>query len=121
MAAEPDPAVRDIEILKLGRHFRIGSGAKVIVGRNKKENEAIQAMAHSGDGLLRCVGIPGPTALVTGGPFSTEEMETAASIVAAYSDAKEGQNAEIRLEGRGEDQVLYVAAPDKAQYRTFMI
>ena len=121
LAAEPAPAVRDIEILKLGRHFRISPGAKVIVGRNKKENEAIQAMARSGDRLLRCIGIPGPSALVTGGAFSMEEIERAASIAAAYSDAKEGQNAEIRLESEGEDRVLNVAAPDKAQYRTFMI
>jgi len=121
LKVHPDPAVRDLEILKVGRHFRIGPATKVIVGRNQKENLAIQSMAHSEDRLLTCIGIPGPSALMTGEALSKDEIETAARIVAAYSDAREGQNAEIQVEGDGEGLVLAVPATDKAVYRSLMI
>jgi len=121
MNADPNPDVRDIEVLKLGRHFRTGPKTKIIVGRNQKENQILQSMVLSRDGLMQCVRIPGPTALLAGGPFSAEELKTAASIVAAYSDAKEGQDMEIRLERSGEDRVVSVHTPDKARYRGLMV
>ena len=35
--------VEDIDILKFGRHFRLSDGAKLIVGRNKEDNENLKA------------------------------------------------------------------------------
>ncbi len=121
LKVHPDPIVRDLEILKVGRHFRIGTATKVVVGRNQKENLAIQSMARSEDRLLTCVRIPGPSALMTGEVFSKDEIETALRIVAAYSDAQEGQDMEIQVEGDGERLVLAVPATDKARYRPLMI
>lgn len=35
-------SLEEIELLKLGRHFRLGRDVKLVVGRNKNENEKIQ-------------------------------------------------------------------------------
>lgn len=35
-------AVEDIELLKIGRHFRLQDGAKLILGRNETENNILQ-------------------------------------------------------------------------------
>jgi tRNA U34 2-thiouridine synthase MnmA/TrmU len=114
------PRVRDIEALKVGRHFRIGPSSKVIVGRNKRENQDLQALADGGDTLIRPVGVPGPTALVPGGA-GRPEMETAAAITAAYSDVKEAGRTELRLEGAGGEVTLTVTPRPKEAFRDRMI
>ena len=36
-----EDSIKDIQLLKYGRHFRLDSGAKVVVGRNEEENKAL--------------------------------------------------------------------------------
>ncbi|HDM10156.1 MAG TPA: DUF814 domain-containing protein, partial [Desulfobacteraceae bacterium] len=50
-----------IEMLKFGRHFRLGPRTKVLVGRNEKENQVIKKLMAQGDVLFQCQSIPGPT------------------------------------------------------------
>ena len=38
--------VADIDLLKFGRHFRLPQETKLIVGRNKEDNDALQALEH---------------------------------------------------------------------------
>jgi len=76
----------DVEILKIGRHFRTESGAKIVVGRNEEENKRIRELAGSGDVLIEIVGYPGPTVLLRNG---REDIEQAASLALRYSDCKE--------------------------------
>jgi len=44
-----EDSLRHIALLKLGRHFRLPSGAKLIVGRNKEENNLILSLARVDD------------------------------------------------------------------------
>ena len=120
LGTDPRPRVRDIEALKVGRHFRIGPSTKVIVGRNKRENQDLQALAGRGDTLIRPVGVPGPTALVPGGA-ERPEMETAAAITAAYSDVEEGGRAEVRLGDVDGETILAVSPRPKETFRDRMI
>ena len=46
------PTINDIDLLKIGRHFRLDEQTKLVVGRNKDENEMIKAIAMPGDILL---------------------------------------------------------------------
>ena len=39
LSTKPDFELREIELLKVGRHFRLGPNTKLVVGRNKKENQ----------------------------------------------------------------------------------
>ncbi|MBW2286046.1 MAG: hypothetical protein JRF65_15790 [Deltaproteobacteria bacterium] len=67
-AVRGDPEIRELELLKLGRYFRIGPESRLVVGRNKRENESIEALYRDTDALLYCRGIPGPTAERCRGP-----------------------------------------------------
>jgi hypothetical protein len=117
---DPRPRVRDIEALKVGRHFRVGPTTKVILGRNQRENQDLQALADRGDTLIHPVGVPGPTALVPGGA-EPPEMETAAAITAAYSDGKEGGKTEVRI-GNVEGEVILAVSPrPKETFRDLMV
>jgi len=81
--------LQEIELLKLGRHFCLNHTSRVIIGRNKKENEQLLTLASQGDVFLRVMDFPGPVALLKG---STEEefILRAASLTARYSDAPGG-------------------------------
>ncbi len=96
LAHSPEPELREIELLKTGRHFRLHSRLKIIVGRNKKENEAIEGLAETQDLMARCLGFPGPLVLAVGSS-TAEDWEKAADMAAAYSDAPEDRMSSVQL------------------------
>ena len=112
-------ALREIKLLKLGRHFRIGPKTKAIVGRNIDENDSISALAKDEDLLLYTVSIPGPTVLVIGDTAHPSE-EMAASLTASYCDAYDGE-VEICLKEKGQYRRLIVTITDKKKFRKYMI
>jgi tRNA U34 2-thiouridine synthase MnmA/TrmU len=112
--------MRDIEFLKLGRHFRIGPRTKLVVGRNKVENEAIQSLAVKNDLLLKTVSVPGPTVLALG-DLLPESLDLAASITVTYSDAADGEGTEVSLVGKGMHGMRMTKRRDKAGLRRYII
>lgn len=79
----------DVALLKVGRHFRLPSGAKLVVGRNQDENERIENLARDNTVLLAPDQEKGPSALLLEGGASLETISLAASIVAGYCDGTE--------------------------------
>ena len=74
------------QLLAVGRHLRLASGRKVVVGRHERENEYLETCAVQGT-RIRTVDHPGPTTLVP--DLSTqEEVQLAARITAGYSDGR---------------------------------
>jgi tRNA-specific 2-thiouridylase len=74
------------QLLAVGRHLRLDSGRKVVVGRHERENDYLESCGVPGV-LLTTPEHPGPVTLVTGDP-TREEIEQAAQITAGYSDGK---------------------------------
>jgi tRNA-specific 2-thiouridylase len=111
---------RDIELLKLGRLFRLGPRTRLIVGRNRKENQAIQSLSTGDDVLLRTVSVPGPTVLVLG-EFNDEWLGLAAAITVSYSDADDDDMTEVRMTGKGMDRVFPSKGRGKDSFKGYMI
>lgn len=82
---QPHHTLRDIELLKHGRHFRVGENCKIIVGRNNADNEAIKRLSTSRDLIFHMKNFPGPTVLAIGDDDVCEQA--AASLCVRYSDA----------------------------------
>lgn len=80
------PTLNDTELLKVGRHFRISKDIKLVVGRNKDENDVIASLAMPTDLLLEAKNQKGPLALLRG-ECDDGMLTLAASIVHRYSDA----------------------------------
>jgi tRNA-specific 2-thiouridylase len=120
LSFRPYPETREIDLLKVGRHFRIGPHTKLVVGRNQRENERIRQLAGDEDLLLRTESIPGPTALALGDTSPAME-ELMASITAVYSDAKNGEPTEIRLSRKDAEKGLTVDPRSKSEFRGYMI
>lgn len=83
-----EDSLREISLLKYGRHFRLTSRAKVIVGRNEKENEIILALKHPSCTCLEAYNLPSPIVLLLT-TKKDDNIEKAASICLRYSDCKE--------------------------------
>jgi tRNA U34 2-thiouridine synthase MnmA/TrmU len=50
---QPEATVTDVELLKLGRQFRLSPNARLTLGRDQASNEKIKAIARPTDILLR--------------------------------------------------------------------
>jgi len=111
---------RDLELLKWGRHFRLPRGAKAVVGRTQGENEAISGLKAPGDYGLKVENFPGPLVLVTGA-VSEADLEEAAGLAAAYSDAAKGAAVQVGVEGGGFERCLSVEAPSKENFKDWLI
>ncbi len=74
----------DIGLLKIGRHFRLPSGAKLVLGRDQAECEQLERMVRGDDTLLEPVDISGPSALLKGNAEAQEDGDLAGRIVATY-------------------------------------
>lgn len=75
-----------LEILGVGRHFRLGSGAKAVVGRNEKENAELERLATVDDVVCRPVDVMGPVVVLRGQGLTDDDREGAARLCARYSD-----------------------------------
>jgi len=75
----------DVILLNYGRHFRVDN-TKIIVGRNERDNNALSRLRKKGDYLFTCIGVNGPTALLSG-KKSNGNIELTAELVARYSDS----------------------------------
>jgi len=85
----------DIRLLTLGRHFRIDSGKKVILGRNNSENRMLMDLAPRGYHLFIPQGFPGPVALLSGNP-DQDINQTIGRLIITYSKQVPGRSFLIR-------------------------
>src|SRR3972149_9255009 len=88
------PTINDIDLLKIGRHFRFDEQTKFVVGRNKDENEMIKAIALSGDILFHARDHMGPVSILRG-KNTDAHVKFASSITLRYSDAPKGEQASV--------------------------
>ncbi len=103
----------DILLLMVGRQFRLPSGGWLVVGRDEKQNEKIEALRRPDDWLLQPSVIPGPTAILRHST-DAEELETAAAIVTRYAkkSALVDGTAIIIAERRGISREMEASALD---------
>jgi tRNA U34 2-thiouridine synthase MnmA/TrmU len=79
-------SLRDMKILKYGRHFRFGKN-KIIVGRNEGENKTLLSLKNPSDYLFEVPDCGSPITLLQG-EKTGKAIELAASLTARYSDKK---------------------------------
>ena len=83
----PQAATCDVELLKIGRQFRLAETAKLILGRHRNDNEALQQQAQPDHIKIRCQNFSGPLGLLCG-DHDPAIIDTAAAIVASYGKGK---------------------------------
>ncbi|MCI5165697.1 MAG: thiamine biosynthesis protein [Candidatus Electrothrix sp. GM3_4] len=109
----------DIQLLLLGRQFRLPGGHWLILGRNEQENDLLVELCEQDDWLLSMPERPGPTALLRRGstlgtgPDEREEMlTTVAGLVVRYGRKVKGEflPGEVLFQEGGEQKMLLAEA-----------
>lgn len=80
-----EATVYNIELLKYGRHFRLRNDAKLIVGRDERDNNALEAVFEHGMKLFT-EEIPGPLGILISPNYDEELIRLAASIYIYYNN-----------------------------------
>jgi tRNA-specific 2-thiouridylase len=85
----------EMDLLSYGRHLRLNENIKIIVGRNKKDNDTLFRLYRKDcDILIKMHSIPGPAVLIPNG-CDPQIAELAASICAGYSKTPEYDPVEV--------------------------
>jgi len=84
---DPSPELKDISLLRFGRHFRCSNQCKIIVGRNERENDMLQSFAGSEDPVLWVEGHGSPITLLRG-RLKESDLKTAAALCARYCSGR---------------------------------
>ena len=112
----------DVSILKLGRHFRLSTRAKAVVGRDQHENHKLGSELRNGDHALEISGQPGPLTLVRG-RAGEEDLAVAAAITSRYgkSGGRSATTVLCRRVGDGAMESMHVGPVDRVNIRSKMI
>lgn len=104
-----DPDYKDINFLRVGRHFRFSDDCKIIVGRHKEDNNAIRALLDPDDYIFKVEGVGSPTVVILGNA-TDEAVSIAASLCARYSDAKKEPEVRVAVK-KGEEKHYLTVKP----------
>jgi tRNA-specific 2-thiouridylase len=104
-----EDSLRYVTFLKIGRHFRLPSGVKVITGRDRSENETLMSLSHPEELKLTAHEHKSTFALLLGSP-NEENLKLAAEICARYSDGKDCLILPVRVWRVSESQYQIIQA-----------
>ncbi len=80
--------LNDVQLLKLGRHFRLAHSYKLIVSRNHEENIKLLTLAQDEDTLFALRDFPGPISLGRG-DWEDDYITQSASLTLRYSRSRD--------------------------------
>jgi tRNA-specific 2-thiouridylase len=111
-------SMADVALLKVGRHFRFGEN-KIIVGRNKAENNVLAAKKKRYDCYFEVPYIGSPITVLQG--LKTKKaIEVAAALTAFYSDAK-STIVVVNFGRERLDKSVTVSVPSRAEVESLRI
>ncbi len=96
--------VEDIDLLKYGRHFRLPDGAKLVVGRDKDDNEGLKEVNSS---KYKSITLPiaGPYSLISR-DASKDDIDLGAKIAITYAKSKIEESYSVNV-----DSEIVVTSP----------
>lgn len=96
--------IKNIELIKIGRHFRLSPTYKLIIGRNEWENKRLLQLSTEGEIHFKPLDVIGPIAMGLGLPNS-DIVNTSLRIISRYCDGSAGQKIKIAVKGYPDSNV----------------
>ncbi len=106
--SEQELAREEVDLLRIGRHFRLAHDLKVVVARDEDESRHLRELAGP-RWTCQALDERGAVVLVVGDPGSSG-FEQVASIAARYSSARTTGRVDVRFR-RGAEEIRLEAAP----------
>ncbi len=108
LSFDDNPDQRQLQLLSIGRHFRLSNCAKLIVGRDMRENEVLEKFFQKeNDILINPESIPGPVCILVGKDINNL-AEKAARICVSYSDTEDSSECLVIIRSRTEEKKITV-------------
>jgi tRNA-uridine 2-sulfurtransferase len=123
LIAHQELSLDNLELLKVGRHFRIAANTRLVVGRDEGENNSLIQLAMPGDYLFNPQSdLAGPTSLARG-QITRDLIFLASEITSAYTDAVGLKETEVfyRKIPSAEDNVQRTAHAPKSKFAHLLI
>ena len=122
LMAHSEVTLNDIDLLKVGRHFRLSPSFKVIIGRNEDENEKLLRLMKTSDICFKPREIKGPIG-VGRGDFDSNTISLAAQIMARYSDSFQIDKVNVEIEDfpQGQTSLITATSMNERQLKSFRI
>ena len=116
-----DLNIRDFRLLRIGRHFRIGPGTKVIIGRDEADNALLENNVQQGEVQLRWIDGGSPLGMVTG-VVDDSLISTAARLILRYTKAETGQECRVKIVRNDAEELMTVRNDcDEAVIESFRV
>jgi tRNA-specific 2-thiouridylase len=110
-----------LHLLKFGRHFRLNSNTKLIVGRTEKDNENILKYHNpQTDTLIDVKDYPSPIGLVPHGG-AKEVIYLAGSICVGYSKASNLTPIDVVVKTPAGDETIEVIGIPTSDFKKLLI
>lgn len=84
----------NLKLASVGRHFRLSKDAKLVVGRDKEENEILQSLAKPDDIIFKLKNHQGPISILRGSA-AQDLIKKAASVIAYHTKFRNEENLSI--------------------------
>jgi len=109
--------VDDIDILKHGRHLRLPDGAKLVIGRNKEDNDQLRKVNDTKYMSVIAADIAGPFALLSKNA-SEEDKLLSSKIVLSYTKAAKDVEGMVRI---GDDEIRTKPNENKSEALQYFV
>jgi len=96
---------RDFRLLRIGRHFRLDPGTRVIIGRDDRENSLLFDSLKEGETAFRWDEGGSPLGIIIG-ETSADNLQAAARILLRYTRCEKGVSAMMRIVGGSEEKTF---------------
>jgi tRNA-uridine 2-sulfurtransferase len=100
--------LRDFRLLKIGRHLRIGERTKVIIGRDERDNDLLEAARQEGEAAITWLDGNTPVGVIIGRQ-DQKALELASRILLRYTKAEKGASCRIRVRRNGDENSIAVS------------
>ncbi|MBD3256799.1 DUF814 domain-containing protein [candidate division GN15 bacterium] len=109
----------DLNLLRVGRHFRLDRQTKVVVGRNESDNDQLRRLKQPHHYHLEAVEVGSPVTLLIG-PYTRENVEKAAMITARYTKARYEPQVRVAVQN-GDDPMEVSVTPAAEEDLSYVI
>ena len=120
-AHQQDLPEQELELLKHGRHFRLDSQTKAVVGRDRQDNEHIMSLANPVlDAVFSTVNVPGPLVLVPRGG-SRQGLDLAAALCLAYAKAPKDRPSPVKMSFKGQESTRLLPPCSRENFVPYLL
>jgi tRNA U34 2-thiouridine synthase MnmA/TrmU len=120
MKYKPDFDLFDVQLLKIGRHFRLSPNLKLILGRDEDENRKIELLFNKRNILLKPLKVKGPVGLAYQ-EESKDKINLMADILASYCSLDGGKKIDIIFKTYNRKFIFEADPKRKSEFASLII